>query len=245
MNLEHIIRRPYTTRPYMTKNTGQIYSIVSHPSMIESKKTELSIYNQDLCGSIDDSVVDYVIAQLQLNLAQNIRELAMFIEEDLAIIHNGVLSAICFCYPSNWIPTSRLGQTLQQLHEPVADSDKLQAASQHIAEKIADPELGSFTRSVWTINCVPHQNNHPNEIQKYSAVPVSLENLYFRTEIQTTLPMPDKKTSVFFVKVTVTPLLDIWAQNQSIILAGINSMSENILRYKNMASIKQYLNSLP
>ena len=47
-------------------------------------------------------------------------------------------------------------------------------------------------------------------------------------------------TFQFLVKVDVVPLKDIWDE---VILESINSMSEDVLNYKNLTEIKKFLNS--
>ena len=68
----------------------------------------------------------------------------------------------------------------------------------------------------------------------------SFDDLYFRLETQTSAPV-DENTSLFLVLVEVFPLNEVW--NISI-LKSINSMSESVLKYKNLIEIKKYLNSL-
>jgi len=67
-----------------------------------------------------------------------------------------------------------------------------------------------------------------------------LENLYFRVETQTSVPLNDE-TSLFLIKVEVVPLSKIWNAK---ILESINSMSENVLNYKDLLQIKKLLNTI-
>ena len=66
------------------------------------------------------------------------------------------------------------------------------------------------------------------------------ENLYFRVETQTTAPI-DKLTSLFFIKVDVLPLAEVWDIR---ILESINSMTEEVLNYKSLKKIKEILNRI-
>jgi hypothetical protein len=70
-----------------------------------------------------------------------------------------------------------------------------------------------------------------------------MSDLYFRWEEQTTEPLSDGASSLFFVDVHVVPLLSIWNQLGSKISQSINSMSEAVLAYKNLVKIKTILNS--
>lgn len=67
---------------------------------------------------------------------------------------------------------------------------------------------------------------------------IDFENLYLRVETQTTTPL-DKEISLFFVKVDVHPLTKVWSNK---ILESINSMSNEVLEYKNLFEIKDFLN---
>jgi hypothetical protein len=64
--------------------------------------------------------------------------------------------------------------------------------------------------------------------------------LYFRVETQTSVPLNDE-TSLFLIKVEVVPLSKIWNIK---ILESINSMSENVLNYKDLLQIKKLLNTI-
>ena len=66
----------------------------------------------------------------------------------------------------------------------------------------------------------------------------NFENLYFRVETQTTAPVDDH-TSLFFIKVDVLPLSQVWDKR---ILESINSMTDNVLKYKGLEQIKDLLN---
>ena len=171
----------------------------------------------------------------------DIIDFAMNFEEDVAIMHDGVLSAICFCFPSSWIPSTALNKTLEQIHQPVADGDHLRQVSHKLAKTMADPVLGSFERHVWTITNVPELSNHPSVKEKYYDVPIKFDNLYFRHERQTTMPLEDCSTSLFFVKVNVVPLKEVWAP---LIKESINSMTDAVLDYKNLKGIKSVLSSM-
>ena len=48
-------------------------------------------------------------------------------------------------------------------------------------------------------------------------------------------------TSLFLIKVNVYPLHDVWDTK---ILESINSMSDNVLNYKGLVEIKEFLNKM-
>ena len=92
-------------------------------------------------------------------------------------------------------------------------------------------------RWVWTITT----NNNLSEFTEIEKPKISnFENLYFRVETQTSAPI-DTETTIFFIKVDVVPLKEVWNPN---ILNSINSMSESILNYKGLVEIKDFLNRI-
>lgn len=240
----NFIKTPYTTKPSMIKNEGVIFNKNPNIQYLIKKKQELDLLDKDLWAltkeCTDLKLIKQVSQHLQLKETDDIVELALQLEEDIAIIHNSTLSAICFCFPSSWIPAERIGKKLSAIHEPVADGEILVRKSDRIAETMADQTQGSFKRYVWTITNNSELSNHPNK--KLDITPNNINDLYFRVETQTTEPLGDNTTSIFFVKVDVVPLQDIWNDNKTQILDSINSMSDAILTYKNLHDIKKLLN---
>ncbi len=94
----------------------------------------------------------------------------------------------------------------------------------------------TIRRWVWNVTTVPGLSNHPNEERP---VLINFENLYFRLETQISTPL-DEFSSLFLVKVDVVSLENVWDE---IILESINSMSEDVINYKNLSEIKKFLNS--
>lgn len=237
---------PYTTNPRMIKNTGCVFNKEPSRFYLEEKNKQLEKYKTDLYAQTELCSRENLIFQssklIGIPEQSNIKNLAMLYEEDIAIIHNGKLEAICFCFPSSWIPRERIGYSLSDIHRPVADSDKLVAASDRIARTICDPVLGSFRRYVWTITNNPGLSNHPAE--KIFTIPNSINDLYFRLETQTTLPFPTGQSALFFVKVDIVPLSDIWHEFGEEIKNSVNSMTDSILMYKNLTNVKPILNKV-
>lgn len=231
------IKVPYTTSPAMYKNTGEAFVQHVNHQIIQQKQTELNKYGSDLFGQIDgcEAIIERA-AKLCNVYTDNILDFALMMEEDIAVMHKGNLAAICFCFPSGFIPSERVGLSLEQVHAPVADGDGLRRASPGIARVMT--EKPSFKRHVWTVTVNPELSNHPKN--KKDTIPNSIDDLYFRTEYQTTLRV-DSDTSLFFVRVNVVPLKSVYDKK---ILDSINSMSSAVLEYKNLTYIKNLLNSI-
>lgn len=231
------VKTPYTTGPNMVRNTGPVFISSPDQKIIQSKKLELERYSTDLWAQSEH--VEKVISKAAeyCNVyTDNIVDLALRLEEDIAVMYQGRLAAICFCFPSGFKPAERVGMLLGDIHKPVADGEMLVRASPGIARVMC--EQPSFRRYVWTITANPDLSNHPDNHK--NTIPVSIDDLYFRYETQTTARVDDD-TSLFFVKVDVVPLRNVWNQK---ILDSINSMSDAVLEYKNLHHIKHLLNTL-
>lgn len=230
------VKVPYTTGPNMIRNTGPVFISPPNLEIIKSKKKELERYGTDLWAQ-DPTATDAVrqAAEYCNVYSDNITDLALRLEEDVAVMHQGKLAAICFCFPSGFIPSERVGMSLSDIHRPVADGETLVRASPGISRVMC--EQPSFRRWVWTITANPDLSNHPSN--KKDIVPNSIDDLYFRYETQTTARV-NNDTSLFFVKVDVVPLKTVWNQK---ILDSINSMTDSVLTYKNLHEIKKILNS--
>ena len=170
---------------------------------------------------------------LGLDQTDSFFETAMKIEEDIAVMHKGKLVAICFCFPSGWIPSNELNSDLSKLHAPVADNELLIKSSEKLAKHM---NKQTIRRWVWNVTTISNLSNHPN-IDRPKII--DFDSLYFRLETQVSTPLDDE-SSLFLVKVDVFPLKKVWNEK---ILESINSMSESVLKYKNLIEIKNFLNS--
>jgi hypothetical protein len=233
------IKIPYTTKPTMVKNTGSTFTPIT-PYYYSEKIKELNLLGDQLYGTsaVGHRLIPKISQHLGKNNINDIRDLALEINEDIAVLHNGKLESLCFCFPSSWIPKEKLGLSLTQIHQPVADNDHLVKYSDRLAHTISDPVLGSFRRQVWTLTTNPNLSAHPGYNKPIAN---TLEDLYFRLETQTTDPVGDGLTSLFFVKVEVFPLKDIWNEYGNKIKASIASMTDTVLDYKNLRQIKSLL----
>ncbi len=230
------VKVPYTTGPNMIKNTGPVFISPPSQDIIKQKKVEIERFGQDLYGQ--EKGMEKIIARAAeyCNVySDQVLDLALRLEEDVAVMHQGRLAAICFCFPSGFIPGQRVGMSLGDIHKAVADGDQLVKASPGISRVMT--EQPSFRRWVWTITNNPSLSNHP--LTKIDTVPQTIEDLYFRWETQTTARV-DNETSLFFVKVDVVPLKNVWDRR---ILDSVNSMSDSVLSYKNLHNIKKLLNT--
>ena len=232
------IKTPFTNNPSMQKYSGDLINNSPRSKYIEEKLIQISLRESELCGETKLfqklKLLDKVSNLLDIQKFKTIKDLSMGIEEDIAVMHKGKLEAISFCFPSGWIPTKALGKDFAFLHEPVADNDLLIKSSQKLSKYMCSH---SIQRWVWNVTTIKNLSNHPTINRPELS---SFEELYFRLETQISTPV-DEETSLFLVLVEVVPLNKVW---NSRILESINSMSDNVLNYKNLIEIKKYLNGL-
>jgi hypothetical protein len=231
---------PYRTSPTMSQYTGPLYE--PNGSYCEAKYIEFDKYGTDLYANRRADLVNLASKVLNIAPTDSIKELALHFREDIAILHKGVLEAICFCFPSSWVPSSKIGKSLTEIHEPVADGDALRKMTPRLTEMMSIQ--GPFRRYVWTISTTGELSNHPRVEKPVVTEDTNIDDLYFRMETQTTSPLGDGLSSLFLVLVETCPLNQLWdnIEYRQKILDSVDSMSDSVLQYKNLVDIKKILN---
>jgi hypothetical protein len=230
------IKVPYVVTADMSKYTGSAFNLNPHPFYISQKRREITNLGKSLGDSLDDSLVETMSRWCGFEPTTNLIELGLQLEEDIAILQNGVVKAILFCFPSGFIPVEKLGQNFFQMHQPVADNQKLLRASDKVTELISRPGA-QFRRNVWTLTTSPKLSRHP--IYKNLEPPVTgIDELYFRYETQTTVGL-DNNISLFFVKVDVTKFNELPPDLQSKTVESLMTMPVSVLQYKGLVDIKK------
>lgn len=240
MGLVFPVKVPYAVTADITKYQGEAFNAQPNQDYIRLKEKELASVKGLVAQLPDLEFAVLKAAQFcgHSNI-ERIEELALHVEEDIAVLINGKLSAICFCFPSGFVPAEKIGQNFYALHVPVADGQTLRASSDKVTQVISR-EGAMFRRFVWTISSLGGLSQHPAHARP---IPSSIEDLYFRTETQTTIGLGEE-VCLFFVKVDMHPLAQIWLDEtkRETITASINSMTDDTLSYKNLHQIKAIIN---
>jgi dimethylamine monooxygenase subunit A len=178
--------------------------------------------------------------------------LALSVQEDYVVMsgnareHRAELLHVLF--PSHWNPAERLGQDFAELHRPVAHSRPLLAASERVMRALF--HKGPFIRYVWGLEAEGSLSQHPELFQRkrlpdeIAADPDRLvKTLYFRTERQTTLAMPELGRCLFTIRVTLRPLLEVLTnqERKRRLALALYSMDETLLAYKNLTRLREPL----
>ena len=250
MNIKEIVQTPYTTSPRFTP----IDSVKFKDYLQEAFEERLNEYNTllgDMSFESDLAVEKKLVKKTSEAMNEpfhdgsfsepyyDIIEMGLEIPDDVIIMHKGKGEAAFVAMASSWNPRTVQGKTLEEVHQPVADNEMLLRASNGIWRSMTSGK--SFHRYVWGISPLKSLSNHPRH-KKPSFK--SLNDLYFRIEHERTLTV-DEDTAAFFIDVEVMPLSTVFHLKQEyrdLIKDSINSMSENLLAYKNLEEVKEMIN---
>ena len=244
MNIKEIVQIPYTTSPRFTP----IDSVKFKDYLQEAFEERLNEYNTLLGDmSFESKIAQEAKLVKKTSIAMSlvdepfldIIEMGLEIPDDVIIMHKGKVEAAFVAMASSWNPKNVEGKTLTEVHQPVADNEHLIRASDGIWRSMVSGN--SFHRYVWGISPLKSLSNHPRHKKPEIK---NLDDLYFRVEHERTLTV-DEDTAAFFIDVEVLPLKTVFHlknEYRDLIKDSINSMSENLLAYKNLEEVKEMIN---
>ncbi len=195
-------------------------------------------------------------AQTGVHLGATAEALASGMQEDFVVLHDepaGMRARLlAVCFPSNWNPAEKLGLDFTAIHAPVADNALLQAGAHGIVDMAF--RKASMLRHVWLLTPGADLSQHPetrhtrweDALLQAEASPSGrlLDQVFFRVERQTTLPLPTIQRGVFFIRVMVCGLLDVLLvePNRTAELhESLHSMSDAVVHYRGMQAVRQRL----
>ena len=244
MNIKEIVQTPYSTAPRFTPIDFVEFKDYLQGAF-EERLNEYNTLMGDMSFESDLAVEKKLVKKTSeaMNLSDcpflDIVEMGLEIPDDVIIMHKGKVEAAFVAMASSWNPKQVEGMTLEEVHQPVADNEMLLRASDGIWRSMTSGK--SFHRHVWGISPLKSLSNHPRHKKPEFK---NLDDLYFRIEHERTLTV-DKDTAAFFIDVEVHPLSSIFYlkhEYKDLIKDSINSMSENVLAYKNLEEVKEMIN---
>ena len=257
VNYEDIIRVPYTTLPNFEKYYGPYFQDPPSPAHMAAKKSMFDddrIYGKswfETPTAIKSNLSTKIAGRLDLEKicrnqlgrsVSSVKDIALLMQEDVAILHRGKMEACCFMFPSGWAPETKVGMTFAELHQPVADGDRLRASENVITKLMCGDHC--YHRYVWGLANSGMLSAHPRYKGKNAAAE-SITDIWFRYEHQITVPIDRGLTSLFTVDVRLTPYIELCEGQRARIVESINSMSPSVIEYKGMAPFKKLLDALP
>ncbi|MEO7254855.1 MAG: heme-dependent oxidative N-demethylase subunit alpha family protein, partial [Casimicrobium sp.] len=173
-----------------------------------------------------------------------IRDLAPIMQEDFVILKldGDTLRTeyLSVCFPSRWDPREKLGLDFAAIHASVADNQTLIAAGPGIMTMAFMKQ--AMLRHVWLVVPSASLDQHPEQNQRWWSetlrdISPLLPNLCFRVERQTTWPLPHLQRAVFFIRVLMSPLVDVLAVTPgraAELAASLRSMTPEVVAYRGM-----------
>lgn len=187
--------------------------------------------------------------------------LAEGLQEDFVILHDEAGDGgdhfrarfLSVCFPSNWDPAEKLGMDFAAIHAPVADNALLQAGARGIVDMAF--RQAPMLRHVWLLTPNGDLAQHPEtrRTRWEDALAVAgargasrrlVDQVFFRVERQTTLPLPALRRGVFFIRVMVAPLVEVLAVapgRAGELAEALASMSEAVVAYRGMTAVRDRL----
>ena len=249
---EHVIRTPFDMKPVFTQCERPKFNANNTDLEIQNlKKLELDNLGPDIWFETDvakeEKLAERTAASLGLfnqhddyqlfTECNDIKQLGLAIEDDVVIMHKGKLEACFVAFPSSWNAGEKVGKSLAELHEPIADNEALLRASEGIMRAMTSGQ--SFHRYTWGISSLSGYSNHPlYETPDFN----SLDDLTFRVEHERTMTVIRDTTAVFLIHVDTYPLKEVLNTDFGLIKDSIDSMSSNVLEYKNLKKVKELMN---
>jgi hypothetical protein len=205
------------------------------------------------------AIAEAYAAQTGVRLAPEADALALGMQEDFVILHDEPGEAgPDFCtrflsvyFPSNWAPVEKLGLDFTAIHAPVADNALLQAGARGIVAMAF--RQAPMLRHVWLLTPSGDLAQHPqtrrlrwdDALRQADARGADLiDQVFFRVERQTTLPLPQLQRAAFLIRVMVAPLNDtlrVTPDRAAELLAALASMSETVVDYRGMNTVRARL----
>ena len=187
----------------------------------------------------ENKLVSKLSKRLNLNKKyKDITDMGLDISDDIIIMHKGRVEACFVPFASGWDPCTVRGKTLAEVHSPVADNEKLIKASEAIMRTITGEKC--YHRYTWAISSLGSLSNHPHyERPEFD----SLQQLTFRVEHEKTVPIVKGESVAFLLQIQTKDLTDVMHDAGDLLRKSINSMSDNVLKYKNLTKVKDLINA--
>ena len=229
---------PYSVKPDLTRSLAPLVAGDCPPDVRAAKQRELQgSLRDDLIGEMGGASVGLELLAERLGMpGASLEDLAMSCAEDLAILHNGILVAIAFAFPSGFKPCEKLGLDFAAVHAPVADAEALRAASAGITAAMKRP-AANFERGVWTLTSLGTLSQHPSYPRPQAR---HESDLWFRSEFQVLQSLGGDWTA-FSVRVHMEPWPSIAGPECERIKSSLASMSDASRTYKNLHEIAALL----
>ena len=231
---------------YSALTTNHYYNVQYHSSLVDilrHREHELLTLGERIRFESDIAKENKLVSKLSKRLNLNkkykdITDMGLDISDDIIIMHKGRVEACFVPFASGWDPCTVRGKTLAEVHSPVADNEKLIKASEAIMRTITGEKC--YHRYTWAISSLDTLSNHPH----YERPEIdSIRHLTFRVEHEKTVPIVQDESVAFLLQIQTKPLVEVMRKAGDLLRNSINSMSDNVLEYKNLTKVKELINA--
>lgn len=231
------VAAPFRMRPNLEKLDPVAPALLLHDELADVYRRERELVvathaERAMVGTANDAVLAMIH-----ELAPSMQEDFVILKQDGDSLRTEYLSV---CFPSRWDPREKLGLDFAAIHAPVADNQMLVAAGPNLMTMafMKQPML----RHVWLIVPAASLDQHPEKNQAWWSEALAdpsplLPRLFFRIERQTTWPLPHFQRAVFFIRLMMSPLVDVVNTvpgRAAQLAASLRSMTPAIVAYRGM-----------
>ena len=165
------VKVPYTIGIDIKKYDGSVLDDYLDPEYVNQKEKEFRSWHPMICKTSDEKYNHYLSAYT--GHEGDLKEIALQMNEDVAILKDGIVKNICFTFPSGFIPELLVGKNLFQIHAPVPEGDRLRKSSDNLIA-LMTKDGGVFRRFVWSLSSLKSLSQLPGKIRPK---PVSIDDI--------------------------------------------------------------------
>lgn len=156
--------------------------------------------------------------------------------DDLVVLRRAggtvVAELLAVAFPSGWPPRERAGATLERLHAPVADGDRLRRATPALAEAVLGK--GPFVQHVWGLDPSGRLDRDPSAPDAEPPSDPPPQRWWLRVERQQTVPLGDR--ALFTIRPYLQPLTSLAPARRAVLAQALAGMSPEALAYKGLTA---------
>lgn len=171
------------------------------------------------------------------------------LQEDFSLVHvneqHDNLVYLHLCFPNYWSGENKIGKCFSGAHKYVPAMENISKSSEQLNELLKTQ--GPFERFTWGITTDKRLNHHPvapagiPQAEWYGRQITADSPLYLRVERQVTAPFPLESAYMFSIRTYFVELEHSSAEQLERLIVSIESMSDDILKYKGIAQSKVLL----
>lgn len=169
------------------------------------------------------------------------------LQEDVAVIQldgdKDWLTAIHLCSPNHWDPRTKIGRPFNEIHTPVPNIERTVKNYQVMLKMIVEKEI--FTRFAWGVATDARLNHHPEPPPGYDAtawrgrrIADEETEFFVRVERQNLIGLKEVNAFIFTIRTYFYKVNELSIEEKLALGKAVDSMTEEVVRYKGMERLK-------